>query len=195
MIEINLLPEELRKKDEKIDLLAELPIKRGAILFAILFFVFQALASVYAFTLSSHFKSMQFETANLTAANQQITARKSEILAIKKKITKGEAVARRPFYWASFLNALSDSCTKGVWLTGLSTSNDGKFSQLRIEGSVVGKGEETAYAGKFIKELKSNVFFSDLFDSIELSTINQKKIKDFDVYDFVILCKFKKGKL
>ena len=59
----------------------------------------------------------------------------------------------------------------------------------------MGKGEETAYTGKFIKELKANSLFNGLFNDIELSQINQKRIKDFDVYDFVILCTFKKGKI
>lgn len=195
MIEINLLPEELRRKEERIDILAELPIQRGAIIFVIVFFIFQLLASAYAFYLSSHFKAMKTESAVLMAANKEVAAQKASILSIKKRIEKADAVIRRPFYWSGFLNALSDSVTKGVWLNGLSITADGKTSRLKLNGSVVGKGEETAYAGKFIKELKSNPVFNELFDEIELSTINQKKIKDFDVYDFVIQCNFKKGKI
>ena len=195
MIKINLLPEELRKKDERINILAELPIQRGAIIFVILFFVLQGLASAYAFYLSSHFKVMKAESAALMAANREIAAQKSSILLIKKRIEKADTVTLRPFYWSSLLKALSDSVTKGVWLNGLSITDEGKISRLKLNGSVVGKGEETAYAGKFIKELKSNPVFNELFDEIELSTINQKKIKDFDVYDFVIYCNFKKGKI
>ena len=195
MIEINLLPEELRKKEERFNLLAELPIKRGAIIFVGVFLVLQLLASAYAFYLSAHFKIMKTEATRLTEANKEIDLWKASALLIKKRIEKADAVAHRPFYWWEFLNALSDSVTKGVWLTSLSISHDDKIGRLRLEGSVVGKGEETAYTGKFIKELKTNSFFSGLFDEIELLTINQKKIKDFDVYDFVILCTFKKGKL
>lgn len=195
MIEINLLPEELRKKEERINILAELPIQRGAIIFVILFFILQGLASAYAFYLFSHFKTMKAESVALMTANKEIAARKTSILLIKKRIEKADTVIRRPLYWSSFLNALSDSVTKGVWLNGLSVIDEGKTSRLKLNGSVVGKGEETAYAGKFIKELKSNLAFNELFDEIELSTINQKKIKDFDVYDFVIHCNFKKGKI
>ena len=195
MIEVNLLPEELRKKDERIDILAELPIQRGAIIFVIAFFVIQCLASVYAFYLSSHFKATQAKIEKMTLANKQITEQKAFTMAVKKKIEKGEVVAHRPFYWAAFLNALSDSTTKGIWFTSISVFNDGKVSQLKLQGSVYsGGGEETAYIGKFIKELKSNAFFNEVFEEIQLPPINQKKIKDFDVYDFTILCNFKKGK-
>lgn len=195
MIEINLLPEELRKKEERINILAELPIQRGAIVFVSAFFVIQLLASVYAFTLSSHMKVTRSEIAAMTATNKEIAAQKTRMILIKKRIEKGEAVTRRSFYWSEFLNALSNSVTKGAWLTSLSIVTNDKVSHLKLGGSVVGKGEETAYTGKFIKELKANPLFGELFDEIELSTINQKKIKDFDVYDFVIMCRFKKGKL
>ncbi len=195
MIEINLLPEELRKKEERVNLLAELPIKRGAIVCVIAFFGLQILATIGAFYLSVHFNWIKAEVAKLNELNKDIIAQKASTALIKRKIQQADAAAKRPFLWSSFLNALSDATTKGVWLTKFSITNDGKISHLRLDGSVVGKGEETAYTGKFIKELKTNPFFKGLFDEIELETMNQKRIKDFDVYDFVILCTFKKGKL
>ena len=195
MIEINLLPEELRKKEERVNLLAELPIKRGAIIFIIVFFALQGLLTVGAFYQTAHFKWMKAEISRLKETNKMITAQKSETTLFKKRIGNAETVIQRPFLWSSLVNVLSDSVTKGVWLKNFSINSDAKISHLKLEGSVVGKGEETALAGKFIKELKANPFFNELFSEIELSTINQKRIKDFDVYDFVILCTFKKGKL
>ena len=51
---------------------------------------------------------------------------------------------------------------------------------LYLEGSVVGPGQETAFIGKFIKQLKENPLFAELFEDIRLSTINQRKIKRED---------------
>lgn len=65
---------------------------------------------------------------------------------------------------------------------------------LRLEGSVMASGQETAFIGKYVKSLKDNVYFSQLFSDVEVSNINQRKIKEFDVFDFVLFCKFKKGK-
>ena len=66
---------------------------------------------------------------------------------------------------------------------------------LKLEGSVTASGQETAFIGKYVKSLKENATFAELFRDIELSDINQRKIKEFDVYDFVLLCKFKRGKI
>ena len=195
MIEINLLPEELRKKETRVNPFAELPVKRGAVIFVIAFFGLQALAAAGSFYLSMHFNWMKMEVTRLKEMNKKITSQKAATALIKKKIEKAAADTQRPFLWSSLLNALSDAVTKGVWLTKFSITNDGKMSYLGLEGSVVGKGEETAYTGKFIKELKANPLFDGLFHEIELSTMNQKRIKDFDVYDFVIRCAFKNGKL
>ena len=194
MIETNLLPEELRKKEERVNLLAHLPIKRGAIILVIVFFGLQILATLGAFYRSIHFNWMKAEIIRLKEVNKEIISQKVSTALIKKKIEKEDADTQRPFLWSSLLNALSDSVTKGVWLTKLSVTHDGKSDHLGLEGSVVGKGQETAYTGKFIKELKANPLFNELFVEIELSTMNQKRIKDFDVYDFVILCTFKKGR-
>ena len=66
---------------------------------------------------------------------------------------------------------------------------------LKLEGSVTASGQETAFIGKYVKSLKDNATFTELFRDIELSNINQRKIKEFDVYDFVLICKFRKGKI
>ncbi len=194
MIEINLLPEELRKKEERVNLLSELPIKRSAVIVVIVFFGLQILATLGAFYLSVHFNWMKAETAKLKEINKEILSQKTSTLFIKKRIEQGDIATRRPFLWSSLLNALSDSITKGVWLTNFSITSDSKIKQLKLEGSLVGRGEETALAGKFIKELKANLLFGELFSEIELATMKQKRIKEFDVYDFAVVCSFKKGK-
>lgn len=66
---------------------------------------------------------------------------------------------------------------------------------LRVEGSVVAPGQETAFIGRFIKELKQNRVLDDLLSSVELFNIDQRKIRDYDVYDFVLMGAFKKEKL
>ena len=109
---------------------------------------------------------------------------------------------------------------KGVWLNSLSVAEEAEalhrvrrqakagakpaakesaasgppLKVLKLNGSVVGKGDETENVGKFIKELKSNAILVDFFSDIELSDMTQRKIKEFDVYDFVISGVFKAEK-
>ena len=55
-------------------------------------------------------------------------------------------------------------------------------------------GQEMACIGRFLKSLKDDPKLSLLFDEIEVSTINQRRIKDLDVSDFTMVLVFKKDK-
>lgn len=67
-----------------------------------------------------------------------------------------------------------------------------KVTNLKLKGTVYAPNQETASIGRFLKELKSNRSFSDYFTDIELGNMSERKIKDYDVYDFEIVCRFKK---
>jgi Tfp pilus assembly protein PilN len=194
VIELNLLPEELRKDEETALTFEDFPVQKWLIIFTVVFFSAQALASLAAVSLAHQLSGMKKEVARLTSESKDILAQKVETHAVKKRLKEAEEVMERKFYWSRLLNALTDSVTKGVWLTRLSTEGEKEAHVLLIEGSAVGRGEESAFIGRFMKELKKNPVFADLFDEMELAHITQKKVKDADVYDFVARCAFKKGK-
>lgn len=216
MIELNLLPPEFRRREAPKLTLPELPIKKTLITFFGVFIAIQVLFSAFAIYQRIEFASIKQQTAALTQETLQIAKEKKEMAAERKRLTKINGLIQRNFYWTSVLNALSSSMTKGVWLTHLSVADEKRDDKnkteaqkkeagssregiqvkvLRIDGSAVGQGEETAFVGKFIKELKSNPLFSDLFSDIDLFRIEQKKIRDFDVYDFSLSCIFKNEKV
>ena len=70
------------------------------------------------------------------------------------------------------------------------------YSVMKLEGSCSGgAGQETALIGKYLKSLRDNPYFRELFDSnINLSGMNQRKLGEADVFDFTIYCRFKKVK-
>lgn len=72
-----------------------------------------------------------------------------------------------------------------------------KHYALKLEGSCTGSaGQETALIGKYLKALRDDPYFGGLFGTdIDLSGINQRKLGEVDVFDFVIYCRFKKGKM
>ena len=207
MIEINLLPEELRKKEKiKLDLPEVLVFK---ILSVILIVVISAqiLLSTFAVYQKIEFMRTKKAAETLISEDHEIAARKAQTLAMSNHLKEIRAMTERKFLWAVLLNALSDSMTKGVWLRSLSVATlvaDEPVSKkkekiqkrriLNLEGSVIGSGQETAIIGKFIQQLKESPRFGEWFEDIKLSTINQKKIKDFDVYDFVLIGIFKREK-
>ncbi len=209
MIEVNLLPPEHRRKERtRLSLPTDLP--AGKIVLAALgaIFAVQLLVSGYAFFQTSRLSQVSSEIEKLKTENKDITAQKNEIAAMKARAREVESLSVRPFFWSSMLNAVSDSVSKGIWLNSLTmaegpapeavgASQGGEAATvryLRIEGSAVGQGDETASIGRFITELKQNPLLAELFDDVRLSNINQKKIREFDVYDFMLVCVLKKGK-
>ncbi len=212
MIEINLLPAEYQPKLPPKFTAPKLPVKKTFILIAGFVFGLQVLLSLFAGYQALHLSIVKAQAARLESENHSVAEKKSQIKATQDHLRKIWLVTDRKYVWASLLNALSRSVTKGVWLTGFSVmdpksadkkgaSKDKKDDKnpadpkiLKLSGSVVGQGEETAFTGKFIKELKANTVFSRLFSGIELSSLVQKKIREFDVYDFSITCTFRSDK-
>ncbi len=211
MIRINLLPEELRKK-ERIKLsLPEMPIRKVLTIFFGVLFAVQASLSVFALVQKGRVGKIKNEIIELRIQNKEIMLRKADTVAARAHLKEIAGLTVRNFFWTKLLNDLSDSVTKGIWLTQLSIeeteapagtgpqkSKRGesrvKIKTLRIDGSAVGQGQETAFIGKFIKELKENASLSKIFQDVKLSNINQKKIREADVYDFSLTCIFRPEK-
>ena len=207
MIEINLLPVEYRPKKAPKLAMPKVEMRQNFVWFIAILFGGQVLVSVFAMYEAASLMMMKSKIARLSEVAVSVANKKAEIAAIQERVQKVRSVTDRKYYWSVLLDALSKATSKGVWLTGFSvidtkpgedkkttrTATDTKI--LKLDGSVVGQGEETAFTGKFIKELKASPVFSGLFSSIELSTLVQKKIRDFDVYDFSIYCTFIPGKL
>ncbi len=213
MIEINLLPDEFRKKETVKLMLPEIPLLK---ILPIVVAVFMALLLIFvlvAVVQWVQFSAVTAEMAGLSKQHAEMIKQKNETTETAKKLQQLETMAGRKFFWWSLMNALSDSVTKGIWLRELavvemtppavaapktSAANSVKPPPptkawfLKLDGSTVAQGQETAYVGKFIKELKDNKALSGLFEGVELADMNQRKIREYDVYDFVLLCKFKK---
>ncbi len=216
MIEINLLPDEFKKKPAVKIALPEIPARR--VLFAGIgvFLCAQLLLALFAGYQSIELGHLKQQYTALSEQNKEVTRLKNETEKMQERIRDIRTITERKFYWASLLNALSDSMIKGVWLRDLTVGEGEEASlvkraaqskpgstrapgsgvhYLKLQGSVVSGGSETAAIGRFIKELKINPGISEIFDEIELSSITARKIKDIDVYDFVVICFFKKGML
>jgi hypothetical protein len=167
--------------------------------------------TVWAVFQGFELKRLEAKVEALELQNRAVSEQKTETLLIMRRMAQIRSIVERKFHWSRLLNAVSDSVTKGVWLQSFSVGwapapagASGRKSALspaasgvralRLEGSVVSPGQETAFIGKFIKELKDNPTLADLLESVELTNINQRRIRDYDVYDFTLSCTFKKDK-
>ena len=133
MIEINLLPEELKKKNEpkfkKFDLsgfnidnfnIKNIPlVKIGIIAIAALTAFHLALFLVGTTSKASLASLAKKRDACLPEKNEADSLR-NELARINKKVTAIDGLMVKRLSWAKKLNGLSDALTPGIWLTELS---------------------------------------------------------------------------
>jgi len=187
MIEINLLPEEIRKKNKpafKID------IEMGKVKFIAAGIVLGLISLLILFSIGSCVRKKQI--LNLMAKKQTLSSQSSEIEIIDKninalntKIALLNQIVSRDFLWAAKLNQLSDLILPGIWFTRLYIiSND----SMVIEGSAISKQEEAvALVGKFIRKIKEDAVFFDSFENIKLESVQRKSTEGKDIVDFKIV--------
>lgn len=206
MIEINLLPEDLRRKELMQFKLPEWSKLKVYVIAVSVFLGIQLFATVFAFYQKLEILAVRGQIAALKQENPTLMAQKAETAAVGTRLKQIESLTARKFYWASLLSDLSHTITKGVWLREMSVrdAQDGpagspegggsvpKGRQLKLLGSAVGAGQETAYIGRYVKGLKESSRMTELFDQVEVSNIYQRKAGDHDVYDFELSCTFKK---
>lgn len=242
MIEINLLPEGLRKK-ETVKISLPMPDKKTVMIAVTAFFGVQVLLIGLMLIQRMELTFVKAEAVKLQETGKELSHQKNEIAIMKERMKQIRTLTQRKYYWASLLDAFTHSMTKGVWLRSIVVAEDvapkkgiaakakeltkpapakkenkkatakkpaGKNNKtpepapevaaantksLKIEGSVVAPGHETAYIGRFIKSLKENAVINSIFTDVELSGMNQKRIKEYDVYDFTLLAHYKKEKV
>jgi len=192
MIEINLLPEELRKKksepsfnlnieQEKLKFLAG----GGAVGLLILIVIFFAAGS---FIRNAQIKNLMAKEKGVAVKLSQIDSVNKEIAVLKIKMSVIGQITKRSFLWSEKLNQLSDLLLPGIWFTHVYRDAE---NRLIIEGSVVSKSEEAmAFVGKLMKNLKDDQQFFKDFNNIKLESVQRKNKEERDIVDFKIALYF-----
>jgi len=192
MIEINLLPEELRKKKSEPSFNLNMEAEKfkfwilgGAvgilILIAILLFAGSYIRKAQIDGLLAREKNFSTKFSQVDSINKEIT-----VLKIKMSVL--DQLTKRKFLWTEKLNQLSDLILPGIWFTHVYTDSE---NRLIIEGSVVSKSEEAmASVGKFMKNLKDDQQFFKDFKNIKLESVQRKNKEERDMVDFKIALYF-----
>ncbi len=213
MIEINLLPEESRKKKKKAFQMPDITLMFLPTLIGIVaFFILVQVISVLTTGITrGTYSRMDKEWRELLPQKIAAETAKRENMEIKGKLETIDALIDKKILWSKKLNQFSDLIIPGVWFTELSigkklvsrrSKKSGPKAPLQervnvlyvhIKGevsSMYGKG--LAIIGKLIEHLKSDApFFSD-FSDIELGSTNLHSIGDIEATSFNISCYFKK---
>jgi len=195
MIEINLLPDELKVKakgrfpDPAITKIQIALIRDRAFIYAI-----PALLAV--FILMHFYFSVLWVSKNgqLTVLNRKLLAmaeQKKELDAFNREfapVFQNASVpvhlSRQRILWAQKLNALSLHLPAGVWFNHISLNGN----NLTIQGSVISlQNEEVSLINKFLDNLKTALEFSKDFSSFELNKVQKRNLGGYDIADFVLV--------
>ena len=185
MITVNFLPKNLRKQEKKIALPSHALLLR---IFALLIALHLLLLTVAAYK-AVQILILKGQWAKLEFNSKDSLAFKKEIQDLESKIRMVEAQATRQTSFTEIFSSLNAAVPKGLWLERFTFSEQG----LIIQGSVVSSDQnEMTVIGKFLQDIRESKSFAGLFAKIELTSVQRRTIKNFDVVDFVITGDLKK---
>jgi hypothetical protein len=211
MIEINLLPEDRRKKKRKKIVLPKMNFLPVAVSVLGGLIALHAIAGAIILAKRHQLKVMNGKLDQYIPKKIEFDKLKFSYDKINRKQNTIDRLTEGRLIWAKKLNDISDSMIPGVWLTELYIDEQTEFVTLKpaagakpnqapktksvttkylvLEGYASSMfGEETAIVGKFIKSLKENESFFVDFDDIKLDSIQSSRLNEVEVMSFKIYC-------
>ncbi len=198
MIEINLVPQSLRKKKKSSGLLGRtLVIPREAVvglvggIVALLLLVHIVLQSLITVRFVHH-KKLQNDLSRIASQKTNVDRIVGELKDLRQRYQAIEAVAgEKNISWARKLNEISDNLPRGVWLNRIMLDGN----TLLIQGSAVSKNKtEMINVHNFTSNLKASEAFMNDFRELELGLIKSRNVNLTPVADFTIRADLKEDK-
>ncbi|MFH0763732.1 MAG: hypothetical protein V1927_01855 [Candidatus Omnitrophota bacterium] len=166
MIEINLLPEELKKKNEpkfkKFDLsglnidnfnIKKMPLVKIGIIAVTALAVFHLALFLVGTTCKDSLASLAKKKDALLPKKNEADSLRNELARINKKVTAIDGLMVKRFSWAKKLNSISDALTSGIWLAELSydeKAGDRLVAVARTSNDKSKKGSSRSVAEKVV---------------------------------------------
>lgn len=188
MIELNLLPDELKIKKTKAIEFAKLPIipvSLGLLCVLIIMHIL-LIFSVKISEISLAELKKQWE--GFSPKRSQMDELKNNVKDINLKVKAIEELTQERILWAKKLNCLSDSIHPNIWLSGLYYDKKSATPTLGLEGFATGAEEDV---GRFMDTLENNKDFFSSLESIELGFTKRSLVDKQEVTNFRLICSFK----
>jgi len=183
MIEINLLPHELKAKSKNAGLepgyfLYLIPLVFALLVCAHIILAVVTIARSYQFiALNNKLKSLEpqrkiFENLNKENGMPLADAKLIQQLTVQR------------INWPEKLNKLSLNLPPGVWFEEITVSS----KSFILKGSVISlQKEEMALINKFMDNLKNDTSFFKDFNNLGLSSVQRRVIGGYEIIDFTLL--------
>jgi hypothetical protein len=195
MIEINLLPEELKVKTKSRNS-EQVTVKKGALLSQDKLFIYAIPAVLVLFILAHFYFAViaVYKNAQLISLNRKwinLAPQKKALDVFNKEFYSGsqdaafsQFLTSKRIVWAEKLNKLSLNLPSGVWFNDMVANG----KNITIQGSVISlQKQEVSLLNKLLDNLKKDAEFSRDFSSFELSSVQNKIVGGYDIADFVLV--------
>lgn len=187
MIEINLLPEELKIRrtksfNQKQYLIYLIPLFAGIL---ILVHLYLGMVGISRYL---KLKSLNKTWVALEPQRKKIASLKSQS---EQSFGEGNIIqelVKKSVIWSKHLNRLSLDLPSGIWFNEIAISQ----KELVIKGTVVSlEKKEVDLINKFMSNLKNDQEFITDFNNLDLGAIQRKSIGSFEVVDFTLTAALK----
>jgi len=214
MIEINLLPQELRRKKRVQFKVPEIPVLPIVAVVAVALVGIHIMLSLLLGFNNSRLKAWNARWDGMGPEKEKTERVTKKIASLKGKVIAVRKIAKPEVDWAEILTGLNQAVTPHIWLSSFdmdiskgsgkkqvsrkkSKSKKKKTKEiiipvLYLTGFALGESEDaTSSAAKFITSLERTDKFSKYFDKIELKSMKSQKVLKESVMGFELDCKFK----
>lgn len=189
MIEINLLPEELKTKPRRIaegfelkQILYLIPIMLGILIIVHIYLLGVLIAK------NSQVSSLNNKWQQLAPQRKALEDFRKVYEGLSSDAAIIRQLATSRIAWSEKLNRLSLDLPSGVWLNELSF----KQKSFVLKASAVSlQKEEMTLINKFMDNLKNDTDFFKDFSSLELGPVQRRAVGSYDIVDFDLQAKLK----
>lgn len=194
MIDINLVPENLRKKKKGKSALKGVNIPLEVVIGSAggLFFVLVIVHILLLFVITAKMgkkKVLEMKETEIAPAKTKVEAVITEIRTLQgRQKSLDEVIGIDNIQWAQKFNIISNALIQGVWIKKISLNEEAMF----IKGSAISKqGREMESVHDYASLLKKDKAFMKGFKDFSMGAIQMRKIKDVDIADFLFKAKIK----
>ncbi|MDD5347461.1 MAG: hypothetical protein PHT59_02465 [Candidatus Omnitrophica bacterium] len=190
MLEINLIPEDLKIKTVKTGPSLDYVFFAVPALIAVLFVVHLVLGAVQL-SRGMQVRALNKRLQNLEPQRKEVEQAKALDADPDKKLLADFMDSR--ILWSKKLNTVSLQLPPGVWCNEMSMAR----RELAIKGSVVSvslAGNEIDLINRFMSALRNDKEFMKEFRTIELGPLNSRTLGQFNVQDYSITVTAKTAK-
>jgi len=191
MIEINLLPEELKVtpkvKKMGFDIKPEKLLYLIPVLLAVLICTHIYLAIV-SITKNSQYRTLNAQWHKLEPQKKMLEGYNMENASLSENAKLIQQLIEQRINWSEKLNKLSAFLPSGIWFNELSYSG----KELIIQSSVISlQKDEMSLIAKLIDNLKNDPGFLKGLNNLELGPVQHRVVGSYDIADFTLTATLK----